>query len=169
MGFQTIAPINGSCTFHPTKKFKHYPKLTIQNKEVTFVKVAKFLGISFDEHLTWAHHIDELVKRCNQDLNLLRSLKGTQWGTNQETILTLYGALTRSKLDYGCQVYATAPKRHINKLNKIQRKALLIGTGALPSTSTAELQVLTGELQLHLRRLEHILKYISRLSTHDKT
>ena len=55
------------------------------------------------------------------------------------------------------------------KLNKIQRKALLNGTGALPSTSTAELNVLTGELPLHLRRQELILKYVARLSTHAKT
>ena len=66
MGLQTIAPKKKvAVLFTPRKKFKHYPKLTIQNKEVTFVKVAKFLGMYFDEHLTWAHHIDELVKRCN--------------------------------------------------------------------------------------------------------
>ena len=68
------------------------------------LKVAKFLGMYFAKHLTWAHNVDELAKRFNQDLNIIRSLKDTQWGTNMETILTLYRNLISSKLDYGRQV-----------------------------------------------------------------
>ena len=123
----------------------------------------------YDQHLTWAYHIDDLVKRCNQDLNLIKSLKGTQWGTDQETSITLYRTLIRSKLDYGCQVYSSAPKSYLKKLHRVQRKALLMSTGALNATSTAELQIMTGELPLNLRRQELMLKYAARLSTHPKT
>ena len=66
-----------------------YPLQTIQGKEIKFVKVAKVLGMYYDQHLSWAYHIEDFVKRCNQDPNLIKSLKGTQWGADQQIAITL--------------------------------------------------------------------------------
>ncbi|GBM56308.1 hypothetical protein AVEN_125060-1 [Araneus ventricosus] len=39
----------------------------------------KFLGIVFDERLTFLPHIASLQKRCLRTLNILRTLSNTSW------------------------------------------------------------------------------------------
>jgi hypothetical protein len=38
----------------------------------------------------------------------MRLLTGTKWGANSYTLRTMYFALIRSKIDYGCEVYNSA-------------------------------------------------------------
>ena len=150
----------------PHKRPIQPPSLYIQGELIKFEKTAKFLGMYFDHHLTWNHHINELIIKCNRDLNLMRNIKGFQWGANQNTLTTLYRTLIRSKLDYGCQVYASAKTTILKRLDKIQIQALRICTGSLPNTSKEELLILTGELPLSLRREELLLRYAARISPH---
>ena len=35
----------------------------------------------------------------------MRLLTATKWGANSHTLRTMYCALIRSKIDYGCEVY----------------------------------------------------------------
>ena len=51
----------------------------------------------------------------------------------------LYKALILSKIDYGCQAYATASKTLLTKLDTIQATALRIATGAYKGTSNTSL------------------------------
>ena len=46
--------------------------------------------------------------KCIKVLNCMILLTGTKWGTNSYTLRTLYFALIRSKIDYGCEVYNSA-------------------------------------------------------------
>lgn len=39
--------------------------------------------------------------KANEDVNLLRSVCGTGWGSDPSTLLLLYKAIIRSHLDYG--------------------------------------------------------------------
>jgi ribonuclease HI len=145
---------------------QHIPRLSINGTPVEFRKEAKFLGVIFDQHLTWSKHVDNLVVRCKKDLNVLRAVTGTSWGASRETLLTLYRTLIRSKLDYGCeaiQMQATCIKQ---RLDSIQYKALKIALGAISGTSLAALQAETGELPLDLRREQLTLNYWAR--THNQ-
>ena len=120
----------------------------------------------FDHELTWKAHIDNLVKRCNGDLNLMRMVSGTSFGADKLTLLRIYFALIRSKLDYGCQAYASAARSHLNKLDSIQAHALPIATGAYKGTRNADLNVECNVLPLSKRRDELIIKYWARSSCH---
>jgi len=138
------------------------PRLSLQDKTLVFKTEAKFLGVTFDQHLTWSKHVDDIVIRCKKDINVLRSLTGTDWGASRETLLTLYRALIRSKLDYGCEAINTAVKTVTKQFDAIQYQALKIATGALYGTSLVALQAETGELPLDLRREQLTLNYWSR-------
>lgn len=119
---------------------------------LTIVTHAKLLGLTFDTRLTWAVHIAALVTRCKKILQLLKSLSGTDWGGRPRQMLQLYRSLVRSRLDYGCQVYASASPSVLNQLNTIQATGLRICLGVPRTTSTEALQVEAGELPLDLRR-----------------
>ncbi len=138
------------------------PSLTIQGKAIQYKKHARFLGVIFDEHLTWSKHIHDVVIRCKKDLNVLRALTGTEWGASKETLLILYRSLVRSKLDYGCEAIDPKIKLLSKSLDSIQYQALRIATGAVQGTALATLLADTGELPLDLRREQLTLNYWSR-------
>ena len=142
------------------------PKLKYNGKDIQYAKCVKFLGMYFDHKLTWKAHIDDLIKRCNSDLNLMRMVSGTSFGADKLTLLRIYFALIRSKLDYGCQAYASAARSHLSKLDSIQAHALRIATGAYKGTRNADLNVECNVLPLSKRRDELILKYWARSSCH---
>ena len=135
------------------------PKLKIGNQELEYKTQGKFPGLTFDKRLHWVKHIDQLVLRCKKDLNLMRYLSGTKFGADKLTLMTIYKTLIRSKLDYGCQAYASASESQLARLDRIQSAALRIVTGAYRSTSITDLQVECCVPPLELRREELILKY----------
>ena len=49
-------------TNNKTNQCKDKFKLSIDDTEVKEVSTFKFLGITFDQNLTWKNHIDDLVK-----------------------------------------------------------------------------------------------------------
>ena len=82
-------------------------KLKTGNKTTEYTKHAKLLGMTFDSELNWKSHFDSLIDRRKKDLNLMRYISGAKYGADRKTLLMLYTSLIRSKLDYGCQAYAT--------------------------------------------------------------
>ena len=68
----------------------------------------RFLGLHFDRRLNWSVHIEQILTRCQKSLNLLKIISGTSWGADRQSLLMVYKALIRSKLDYGLIVYDLA-------------------------------------------------------------
>ena len=80
------------------------PSLSLNNKTIPVVKEVKFLGMVFDNRLSFIPHLKNLRTRCMKALNLLRVVGHKDWGANFDLLLILYRCLVRSKLDYGCMV-----------------------------------------------------------------
>ena len=144
------------------------PRLKIGDQTLEFKLEGKFLGMTIDNQLNWGKHIDNLVVRCKKDLNLMRYLSGTKYGADKITLMTIYKTLIRSKLDYGCQAYASASKTQLNRLDRIQSAALRIATGAYKSTGNIDVQIECCVPPLALRREEFILKYWARSSANGQ-
>ena len=95
------------------------PNLSLNNKTIPVVKEVKFLGMVFDNRLSFISHLKNLRTRCMKALNLLRVVGHKDWGANFDLLLILYRCLVRSKLDYGCMVYGSARKSYIQMLDPI--------------------------------------------------
>ena len=63
---------------------KSLPKLKLNDRELEYSESATFLGMTFDHLLTWREHIDKLISRCNNDLNLMRMVSGTSFGADKK-------------------------------------------------------------------------------------
>ena len=114
-------------------------KLYLNGKAIKVQTTVKFLGVIFDQHMSWRPHIDYVVDRCNKRLNLMRVMAGTQWGASRRTLLIVYKALIRSVMDYACVAYDTASLSVKSKLDSVQYKALRICCGAMTGTAAASL------------------------------
>lgn len=60
------------------------------------VKEFKFLGVHFDEKLTWRKQINNVVSKGEKVINVMRSLSGSTWGAGRDTQLMSYRAMVRS-------------------------------------------------------------------------
>src|SRR6267154_2267046 len=127
-------------------------KLQIDGKNITIKNSCKLLGVTFDSHLTWKSHIEQLVTKCNRGLNLMRCISGSSWGSNKNILLILYKSVILSNLDYCCLTYSNAAAVNLKKLDTIQYKALILATGGLRGTAHKALLGECSELPLNYRR-----------------
>ncbi|WP_179117404.1 ribonuclease H family protein, partial [Solemya velum gill symbiont] len=95
--------------------------------------------------------------------NLLRVLANTSWGSDRDTLLHVYRAIIRSKLDYGIQVYGNARKTYLRRLRTVQHSALRICLGAFPTSPVESLYIAANDPPLIHRQLHLSLKYMLRL------
>ena len=144
-------------TLHPD------PSLKLYNSEIPVVSETKFLGLIFDNKLSFKAHISYLKKKCLKAMNLLRVIAHTDWGADSTTLLKLYRSVVRSKLDYGCIVYGSARESYLQGLDRVQNAALRVCLGAYRTSPISSLHVEANELPLHLRRQKLALQYVIKL------
>ena len=113
------------------------PVLHLYGSPIPVVEESKFLGILFDRKLSFIPHIKYLKAKCLKALNLLKVLSRTSWGADRTTLLNLYWSLVRSKLDYGCIIYAR--KSNLQMLDPIHNQRLRLALGAFRTSPVASL------------------------------
>jgi len=138
-------------------------KLKIGGKDIRFQNSVKLLGVYFDSHLTWKNHIDFLIEKSIKGLNLMRCISGTSWGSNKDTLLTIYKSIILSSLDYCCFTFENACLTNLKRLDTIQYKSLLLATGAMRGTSLNALLGECTELPLYYRRIKITMNYLLKI------
>ncbi len=84
-------------------------------------------------------------------MNLANAAIGLKWGFNPERALWVYTAMVRSVVSYGALVWSPRVTTTIkNKLNSLQRKALLSMSSSMRSTPTAGMEMVLGLIPLDL-------------------
>ena len=157
-GFALNTKKTQSITFSHKKHIDE--KFKIKNKCIEETREIKFLGVVFDSRLTWRAHIDSIIEKIKPRLNLLRSLKGSNFGSNKKTLLLIYKSLIRSVLDYASPLFMGASKKQLSRLDRVQTNALSTVCGALKGTPKIALQNECGEMPLDLRRQWILKKYV---------
>lgn len=150
--------------FHRTKPIPsgRY-QFTLDGTILKEVTIKKFLGLIFDRMLTWVQHIQYLRGKCIKALNIVRVIARGNRQIDTKTLLRIYRALVRTKIDYGCQIYGTAPKSYLLKLDPIHHKGLRLALGAYRSSPIQSLYVETGEPSLQYRRDMLQMQYYARV------
>lgn len=139
-----------------TRRRSGDPQLKMYGQIIARVKDFRFLGVWFDEKLTW-NVLIKVHAKCKKILNVMRCLTGSEWGARMSALKVIYVALIRSVLDYGSAAYASASKSLLKKLEVVQSQALRLCCGALRSTPLTALQVEMGEMPLRLRQKQLML------------
>ena len=153
--------------FTNIRRYYSEPKLNIYNALIPVVKETKFLGLIFDNKLSFIPHLQHLRTKCLKALNLLRVVAHKDWGADFETLIKLYRCLVRSKLDYGSIVYGSARKSYVQMLDPIQNQALRLCLGAFRTTPVESLQVEANEPSLAVRRNKLALQYAIKLHSNS--
>lgn len=104
----------------------------------------KYLGVIFDNRMTWIAHLEHKIDKAIGIFWMCRSAINRSWGLSPKAIWWIYTAVVRPILCHGCIVWwpridiGTAKKR----LDKLQRLACLCITGVKNTTATMSLEAL---------------------------
>lgn len=120
--------------FSRTKSTPTSPLIELNGHPIKSVSTFRFLGIYLDLKLLEDAHIDSLVKKSNRLINVIKSLCGTWWGSDPLLLLRIYKSLIKGSIEYGCQLLPIIHSSKIDRLEKIQRKAIKICIGLRSST-----------------------------------
>ena len=141
--------------FTHRKKVKIGDPVKIEGNPIEVTQSTKFLGITLDNKLNWNEHVNKQIKKAKNILMQCRKVVGPTWGLNPKTALWIYTAIVRPTLCYGAMVWANAMRTKTNQENiaRVQRLALKMVTGAMPSTASTALDTITNTIPItdHLR------------------
>ena len=109
---------------------KHIPTdevILINDVTIKFEKTVKFLGVIFNQGLTWAAYIDYIIDWCKVWLNLIRAIdRSTCQASRNILLIVYYKALIRSVIDNGCMAYYSTAAKTKEKLDRLQGQPLRI-------------------------------------------
>ncbi|HBK81992.1 MAG TPA: hypothetical protein DDZ41_00075, partial [Flavobacterium sp.] len=129
------------------------PKLCIGRDDIEFVRDFSFLGVTFQNNLSFNNHITKTIIRAKKLNNILKCIAGVWWGSDPRTITLIYKGMIRPVLDYLSFLYHNSSDHNILKINRIQWAAIRTATGAMISTHTRSLEVESNVMPLEYRRV----------------
>lgn len=139
------------------------PPVRLDNTEIPQTNSVRYLGLHLDRRLTWAHHIKCKRLQLNSRLKLLHRLLNSKSPISTKHKLILYKSLLRPIWTYGIQLFGTAKKSNLNKLQAFQSKLLRLITGA-----PAYVNNRTLHHDLNIPFIDDIAKKLYR-NFHDRT
>ncbi|XP_073979864.1 uncharacterized protein [Rhodnius prolixus] len=166
----TVSESKSSVTiFTRRRRFTTNTTMALGPYNLQVLPSMRTLGVWLDSKLTWKDHINYVTKKCEQCLNILRMINHLPYGADSKTSLTVYKHLVLSRIDYGSFLYGDAAPTHLNRVDKIQYKALRSALGALISTPINALLVEAREFPLNIRRKILASRFITnRLCVNSK-
>ena len=100
--------------------------LSYNNVAIKQFDSVKYLGIHIDNHLTFEPHISLLSTKLSRSVGVLTRLKNI---LPSKALLQLYYAIVHPHLLYGLILWGSTNKSYIDKISKLQNKAVRAVTG----------------------------------------
>ena len=93
--------------------------LSLYGDLLSYYPHIKFLGITFDNRMTFTKHFEEILEHCNQKFHRLRILVNKKWDPSPQTISQIYKQCVRPIIfEYGIVSTITVSETVITKNTK---------------------------------------------------
>ena len=109
--------------FHRKQKNVSEINLSIDHNQIEQIPVFNFLGIIFDENLSWKNHTKMIANKISRVTGILYRLKSV---FPKEVLVTLYKTLIASYIHYGLLVWGM----DCNRIEGLQKKAIRLITNS---------------------------------------
>lgn len=122
------------------------PAITLPGKDGNNITLkadltVKWLGMYFDRKLTFNHHVKAMAARAEKTVNRLSMLANTIKGLSQKHVRTLYTSCVLPVLTYGSPGWWTRLQKHVDILERVQRRALRLIYAVFRTTPIIALQI----------------------------
>lgn len=96
-------------------------ELRLGSKKIEFVRVVKSLGVLLEEHMSWNDQLEAVLNKLSKAVGIMCKFR---FFLPQKIKLLLYNSLFLPCLTYSYLVWGTTTKSNIEKLLRIQKKAV---------------------------------------------
>jgi len=107
-GLQFSASKTVAVLFTRKYKFSLPPPLRMGDQQINYSNSVKYLGVHFDQKLTWQLHFDLKVAAAKGRLLQIRQAMGRLWGTPPHMFRWNWTGMVRPAFSYGALVWAKA-------------------------------------------------------------
>ena len=121
-----------------------------------------------DHQLSLKPHVENLRKKAVKRLNLIKRLASSNWGSDKQTLRSLYLGYTRSILDHNIALQNICSKTTKQSLDRTQNHALRFICGGMRSSPTSACEVSANIQPLELRRQKAALDLYERAKRMEK-
>ena len=109
------------------RKQRVFPELLddihIGGRKLDRLSSTKYLGLIFDENLTWSAHVNHVTRKVSRYVPLLYNVRHK---LSRENLRLIYNSIIYPMLMYGNVVWGGCCKAHLNSLKVVQKKILRI-------------------------------------------
>ena len=140
------------------------PPLTMGGTILEEVKSHKHLGVTLSNDLSWNSHIEDIVAKASQSLDVLNALK---YKLDRVTLDKLYKSFIRSKLEYANITWDNCSKYLSDLIESVQYRAAKIVSGGISRVSHNAVYSELGWESLKTRRQHQRLKVFFK-AVHDE-
>nr|XP_029732734.1 uncharacterized protein LOC115268731 [Aedes albopictus] len=145
-----------------TRKDTRNVSIKIGREKIALNNTHRYLGYIVDRTLTHRKHIDEMKRKASDKLKIIKLLGRRNSSANPSTLIKVGNSIIRSRLEYGSQIYGSAARSNLQKLQTVQNSYLRSSMRYLKSTPIHVILAETGQVPLDIRRewltLKEILK-----------
>ncbi|XP_064486168.1 uncharacterized protein LOC135398713 [Ornithodoros turicata] len=103
--------------------------LQVGLQSVRQVKQLKYLGMWYDDSLSWRHHIDHLCLKATKAIGVLHRCSSPRVGMRRDALLYVYRSYVRPILEFGAVLFSSLPDWRLTKLYTLERRALRLCLG----------------------------------------
>ena len=114
------------------------PALSLFGDLLSYYPHIKFLGITFDNRMTFTKHFEEILEYCINKFHRLKILVNKKWGPSPASILQIYKQCVRPIFEYGIVSTITVSESVINKIQRVQNSYIRLAL-RLPKYVSARL------------------------------
>ena len=108
-----------------------HPDLLLNYTKLTEVNNHKHLGLTISNNMSWSSHINEILAKAEKRLSMMRRSKHI---LPRSCLDKLYKSVILALFDYCDVIYDSCTMYESEQLDKLQRKASLLCTGAFRIT-----------------------------------
>ena len=108
---------------HPNKKLSDTLELKIDEKYLHPSEYVKYLGLYIDSHLNWKYHIDNLAAKLTRATGMLSKIRHY---IPPDLLTSIYYGIFSAHLTYGSQVWCQGNNTNVNRITKLQNRAIRI-------------------------------------------
>ena len=107
---------------HISQAEKTLTPITLHTTPIQIKTTARFLGVHFDNKLTFREHITKIKNRAQHRILRLHTIQNQQYGPSNKTMVRLFKMYVRPLFEYGNIALFTAQPNHIKPWEILQTK-----------------------------------------------
>ena len=129
---------------HVNKPINYDLRIKLDGKRIYPSNYVKYLGLLIDLHLNWSFHTKSLASKLTRAAGMLAKVRHF---VDKPTLRNIYFGIFSSLLTYGSQIYGQHVNSHVQRIIKLQDKAIRIINFADYHAPTSELYKTTKILK----------------------